>query len=104
MENLDYLKLQKKIVNSENLDELKDAVKEVNQFVKDKKIKSGSDEFKKLQERINIVLIKLRKKLKTEQKTIVVTEQQLSRIVKLLSEVDSTVETSNQNIDFVFPQ
>jgi len=49
MENLDYLKLQKKIVNSENLDELKDAVKEVNQFVKDKKIKSGSDEFKKLQ-------------------------------------------------------
>jgi hypothetical protein len=101
MENIDYLKLQKKIVNSENLDELKDAVKEVNQFVKDKKIKSGSDEFKKLQERINLILVKLRKKLKTEQKTIVVTEQQLSRVVKLLSEVDST---SQDIIDRILDQ
>jgi hypothetical protein len=101
MESLEYLKLQKKITNCESLDELKNIVQEVNSFVKEKNIKQNSSEFKKLQERINLMLIKLRKKLKTEQKTVMVTEQQLARIVKLLSEVDST---SQDIIDRILDQ
>jgi hypothetical protein len=103
MESVEYLKLNKKILNCDNLEELKDIVQEVNKFVKDKNIKSSSDEFKKLQERINIVALKLKnkQKLRKEQRTIIVTEQQLSRIVKLISETDST---SQDIIDRILDQ
>ena len=103
MEKLDYLKLVKKVSDCKDLDDLKNTVKEVNEFIKKNKIKSSSDEFKKLEERIKLILFRLKKKekLKTESRKFVVSEEQLLRLTKFLNETDST---SQDIIDRILDQ
>lgn len=103
MDKLDFLKVQKKVLTSQNLDELKEAVKEVNEFIKNNKIKSNSDEFKSLEEKIRIIHLKLKKsrKFTKESKSYVVSEEQLIKLSKMISEIDST---SQDIIDRILDQ
>ncbi len=103
MDNVKLLKLIKKISECKDLEDLKSAIKETNEFITDNKIKSSSDEYKKLEERIKLIHFRLKKskKLKTENKTYVVSEEQLKRLTKILSEVDST---SQDIIDRILDQ
>ena len=103
MDNVKLLKLIKKISECKDLEDLKSAIKETNEFIIDNKIKSSSDEYKKLEERIKLIHFRLKKskKLKTENKTYVVSEEQLKRLTKILSEVDST---SQDIIDRILDQ
>lgn len=103
MDKVDFLKVQKKVLTSQTLDELKDAVKEVNEFIKKHKVKSTSDEYKSLEEKIKIIHFKLKKSknLKNESRTFVVSEEQLRKLTKMISEVDST---SQDIIDRILDQ
>ena len=79
MGRTDFLKVQKKVLTSQSLEELKDAVKEVNEFIKKHKIKSTSEEYKGIEEKIKLIHLKLKKekKLRNESRTFVVSEEQL---------------------------
>ena len=103
MDKVDFLKVQKKVLTSQTLDELKEAVKEVNEFIKKHKVKSTSDEYKSLEEKIKIIHFKLKKSknLKNESRTFVVSEEQLRKLTKMISEVDST---SQDIIDRILDQ
>jgi len=85
MEKKEYLKLLKDITQCSSLSELKDIVSNVNNFVKENKLKPSSDEFKKMEKFIKIVLLKLKSKEKHQvesrtNRTIVITEEQYRRL------------------------
>lgn len=103
MDRTDFLKVQKKVLTSQTLEELKDAVKEVNEFIKKHKIKSTSEEYKGLEEKIKLIHLKLKKekKLRNESRTFVVSEEQLKKLSQMISEVDST---SQDIIDRILDQ
>ena len=67
------------------MEELKDVVSKINNFVKENNIKSNSNEFQKLEKYVKIVLLKLKSKNKHQvesktNRTIVITEEQYSRL------------------------
>jgi len=61
---LEFSKLLIDIVYSENLSELKDNVTKVNEFISKYYVSSDSEEFKKLENAINLMRLKLRKSKK----------------------------------------
>jgi hypothetical protein len=61
---LEFSKLLIDIVYSENLSELKDNVTKVNEFISKYYVSSDSEEFRKLENAINLMRLKLRKSKK----------------------------------------
>jgi hypothetical protein len=81
----DYLKLLKNITETETLEQLKEVVSKVNNFVKENKLKPSSDEFQKMEKFIKIVLLKLKTKERQQSesktnRTIIITEEQYNRL------------------------
>jgi hypothetical protein len=80
---LHYAELVKKLVSCENLMQLSDTVKEINEFNKKFYITPSSEEFKKFETIIGLMKIKLRHKQGiTESKNYLISENQLKFIVE----------------------
>ena len=77
--------LIKKIISCNTQHELKEIVKDINDFINDYSIVNNSNEYKRLKNAVGIMRIKLKKDFKIdESKTIRVTEFDLVKIVKLI--------------------
>ena len=80
---LHYADLVKKLVSCENLMQLSDTVKEINEFNKKYFITPSSEEFKKFESVIGLMKIKLKHKHGiTESKNYLISENQLKFIVE----------------------
>ena len=80
---LHYADLVKKLVSCENLMQLSDTVKEINEFNKKYFITPSSEEFKKFETVIGLMKIKLKHKHGiTESKNYIISENQLKFIVE----------------------
>jgi len=80
---LHYADLVKKLVSCENLMQLSDTVKEINEFNKKYFITPSSEEFKKFETIIGLMKIKLKHKHGiTESKNYLISEEQLKIIVE----------------------
>ena len=80
---LQYADLVKKLVSCENLMQLSDTVKEINEFNKKYSITPNSEEFKKFETVIGLMKIKLKHKHGlTESKNYIISENQLKFIVE----------------------
>jgi len=80
---LHYADLVKKLVSCENLMQLSDTVKEINEFNKKYFITPSSEEFKKFETVIGLIKIKLKHKHGiTESKNYIISENQLKFIVE----------------------
>lgn len=80
---LHYADLVKKLVSCENLMQLSDTVKEINEFNKKYFITPSSEEFKKFESVIGLMKIKLKHKHGiTESKNYIISENQLKFIVE----------------------
>ncbi len=80
---LHYTDLVKKLVSCENLMQLSDTVKEINEFNKKYFITPSSEEFKKFETVIGLMKIKLKHKHGiTESKNYIISENQLKFIVE----------------------
>jgi len=80
---LRYADLVKKLVSCENLMQLSDTVKEINEFNKKYFITPSSEEFKKFETVIGLMKIKLKHKHGiTESKNYIISENQLKFIVE----------------------
>jgi hypothetical protein len=80
---LQYADLVKKLVSCENLMQLSDTVKEINEFNKKYSITPSSEEFKKFETVIGLMKIKLKHKHGiTESKNYIISENQFKFIVE----------------------
>lgn len=70
-----YYNFVRMILNSKNIFELRDVVKEINKFNKSNSIKSSSDDFKRLETYLGLMKIKLRNKQKMYESKMPITEQ-----------------------------
>jgi hypothetical protein len=70
-----YKNFARKILACKNLFELRDVVKEINEFNKNNSIRSSSDDFKRLETYLGLMKIKLRNKQGVFESKIPITEQ-----------------------------
>jgi hypothetical protein len=64
--NLEYLRLVKSLTHCENLSELKEVVKEINEFLSKYMISQDSREYQKLEQVLHLMRVKLKRKFQNE--------------------------------------
>ena len=91
---LEYLKLIKRIVNCDNLEDLKETVSIANEFITNHKLKSSSDEYKRIVDLVDTIRFRLKSKKKLNKESVskkeyIISETQLKNIILNISEIDS---------------
>jgi len=100
MDKLKFYDLLRNLLNSEDLEELKSVLSNINEFIIQNKISSNSEEYQKFKSGLNLMKTKINRrnrknKLRTENFNFIITEDQLFRLYNNLINEQSSSGTSS---------
>ena len=96
-----YNNFARKILSCKNLFELKDVVKEINEFNKNNSIRSSSDDFKRLETYLGLMKIKLRNKHGVYETKTPITEQYSPDRLYPKEEITKALQSAPKELKYI---